>query len=176
MKAARFVKRSGVLGFAAALALAAAGCGGDSSSDQPTTFAMAPIRGPQPPKNASPLLESIYRNFQPPQADPSVKGSGKAIKEGEKACKGKTPLEVKQEFIAQSDLTADQLKEVAKLAKYQQRPSPDFPAGQLAALVYQNALNVNEPYASYGFQGCVYVLALQLKQQLTKQQKEKKSR
>jgi hypothetical protein len=118
-----------------------------------------------PPKQASPLLREIYRQFQPPEADPEVKGSAEAIREGERECRGKTPLEVREEFIAEADLSEDQERAVSELEKFERNPSPSFPAGQVAALVYQSTVS-DELLAGYGFQGCVYSLSLGVKQQL----------
>jgi hypothetical protein len=122
------------------------------------------IRGPQPPRGASLVLREIYRNFQPPLPNPAVKGSAKAIAAGKRACKNKTPLEIKREFIAESDLTPDQREAVSQLARYDE-PTANFPAGQLAALVYQGTLG-EEPLATEGYRGCVFVLAQRVKRQL----------
>jgi hypothetical protein len=146
----------------------AAGCGGGDET-QPTTVSeraqLAALAEP-PPKGASPLLKSIYREFQPPKPDPEVKGSAKAIKSGERVCKGKTPLEVREEFIGESDLNEDQQEVVEELERYEKHPSPSYPAGQLGALVYEKTLP--ETTASFGFQGCVYSLSLRVKRELAK--------
>lgn len=145
------------------LAVGIGGCGGgggssaSSSTATTTTQAQAPVRGPQPPKGASPTLRGIYRNFQPPKADPEVSGSAKAIEAGEAACEGKTPKEVKQEFIAKSKLSADQRQALSQIDRSEAKPSADFAAGQLAALVYEGTLK--GPLAEYGYRGCVYALA-----------------
>jgi hypothetical protein len=96
-----------------------------------------------------------------------VKGSAKAIKAGERACRGKSPLEVREEFIAESDLNEDQAGAVSELERYEQNPSSSYPAGQLGALVYQGTLS-DEVLSSYGFQGCVYSLSLGVKRELAK--------
>ncbi len=147
-----------------ALGLSACGGGGDSSSTSSTTQATAPIRGPQPPKGASQLERQIYRTFQPPEADPEVSGSAKAIAAGEAACEGKTPLEVKQQFIAQSKLSSDQRQALAQIDRAEEHPGGDFSAGQLAGLVYQGTLEGE--LAEYGYQGCVYALARGLERRL----------
>ena len=120
-----------------------------------------------PPPNASPLLEDIYRQFQPPQPDPQVQGSAEALRKGIRTCRGMTPLQIRERFIAESDLTPDQAKAVQELPRHEGSPSPSFVAGQLAALVYEKALPEDE-VATYGFQGCIYALSLQLKRELAK--------
>jgi len=143
------------------------GCG-DEDSEAPnsaTQDARADSLAEPPPKGASPLLREIYRQFQPPQPDPRMRrSSAKAIRAGERACKGKTPLQVREEFIADSDLGDDQAKVVAQLRKYEKDPSANFVAGQLGALVYEGSLP--EKIARYGYQGCVYSLAQVLKRRL----------
>jgi hypothetical protein len=96
-----------------------------------------------------------------------VKGSAEAIRKGERECRGKTPLEVREEFIGEADLTEDQERAVAELPKFERNPSPSFPAGQVGALVYQLTLP-DEVLSSYGFQGCVYALSLGVKRELEK--------
>ena len=156
------------LSLAAGLMAGLTGCGDDGEDEAVTNpaspSALATLDEP-PPKGASPLLREIYRQFQPPEADPARKGSGAAIRAGVRACRGKTPLEVREEFIAGSDLSPDQAKAVAKLRSYERQPSPSFVAGQLAALVYEKSLPENA-VAGYGFQGCIYVLSNRLKRQL----------
>jgi hypothetical protein len=146
-----------------------AGCGGGDSTTTTVTsaFRKAQERAEaEAPKGASPLLRKIYGQFPPPKPDPKVKGSGKAIKAGERACKGKTPLEVREEFIEESDLLEDQAKMVAELEKFEgaSNQTSSFVAGQLGALVYERSLP--EGIARYGYQGCVYSLAQVLEGQL----------
>jgi hypothetical protein len=93
-----------------------------------------------------------------------VKGSAAAIKRGERTCKGKTPLQIREAFIEDSELSADQEKIVAELPKYEKNQGPSFAAGQLGALVYQ--MSLPESDASYGYQGCVYQLARRLEREL----------
>lgn len=153
-----------------ALAAPAVGCGGGSGSGdtQSGSASVTKIRGPQPPKDASPPLVAFYRNFQPPLPNPAIQGSAAAITAGKRACRSKTPLEVKREFIGQSKLTPGQRKAVAKLAQYDREPTADYPAGQLAALVYEGTLK--QPIASEGFRGCIYALALRVKKELMPKQ------
>ena len=75
------------------------------------------------PKGSSPFLKEIYRQFPPPKPSPQVKGSGKAIKKGEATCKGKSPLEVKEQFIGESHLLAEQKKMVDQLPHYDRKPA-----------------------------------------------------
>jgi hypothetical protein len=101
-----------------------------------------------------------------------VKGSAKAIAAGKKACDGKTPLEVKDAYYpiavesGNLDASSDQAKMIADIGKYAKNASKDasFASGQLAADAYQATLPAKT--ASYGYQGCVYVMARQLEKQL----------
>jgi hypothetical protein len=142
----------------AALGLGACG-GGDSSGSQGSSGSQAEtaIRGPQPPKGASALQRGVYRNFQPPRPDSAVPGSAKAIEAGEAACRGKTPLEVKQRYLPESELSAAQRQALTQIDRAEAKPSADFAAGQLAALIYQGTLEGTA--AEYGYRGCVYALA-----------------
>jgi hypothetical protein len=148
-----------------ALGLCACGGAGDSSStgsaqDEATTA----LRGPKPPKDASALERELYRTFQPPEADPEVEGSGEAIAAGEAACEGKTPAQVKSEFIGQSELSSAQRQALSQIERAEAHPSGDFAAGQLAGLVYAGTLEGVE--GEYGYRGCVYALALGLEGEL----------
>ena len=118
------------------------------------------------PKGSSPFLKEIYRQFPPPKPSPQVKGSGKAIKKGEATCKGKSPLEVKEQFIGESHLLAEQKKMVDQLPHYESEAGKNtsFVAGQLAALVYESSLG-DKKLATYGFQGCIYSLATGLERE-----------
>jgi len=144
----------------------AQGCGdGEQADVRPRAISEAASLEEPPPKRASLKLREIYRQFQPPKPNPEVKGSGKAIRRGEAACRGKTPSDVKNEYIDESDLNGDQRQAVAKIGTYEKNPSPSFPAGQLGALVYQRAQS-GDVLPFYGFQGCVYALSLKLKREL----------
>jgi hypothetical protein len=143
---------------------ACGGGGGSSSSSTEASGATTAIRGPQPPQGSSPLVHQLYRSFQPPRADPEVSGSAKAIEAGEAACEGKTPLEVKRQFIAQSKLSAAQRQALSQIDRAEEHPSADFAAGQLAGLVYEGTLAGTE--AEYGYRGCVYGLARGLEHRL----------
>jgi hypothetical protein len=120
------------------------------------------------PRGASPTLRAIYATFPPPKPNPEVKRSAAAIKAGEKACKEKTPTQVKAEFYAAAKpkLVPEQTKMVDRIATYESHSptDPSFTAGQLAADVYQTTLPVAA--AQYGYQGCVYSLAQGLERRL----------
>jgi hypothetical protein len=150
-----------------ALAAGLAGCGDDDSGETTVTSSVPPLSSLEepPPRGASPLLEDVYRQFQPPQADPAVKGSATALRRGERTCRGKSPLQIREELIDQSDLTPDQARTVEQLPRYERSPSPNFAAGQLGALVYEGTLPDDE-LATFGFQGCIYSLSLRLKREL----------
>jgi hypothetical protein len=126
----------------------AVGCGGGEESSTQST----------PSKAKLPLAKAIEQSFPKPKPDPEVGGSAKAIKRGEAACKGKTPLEVKRQFISKSDLSAAQRKALKGIKRAEAHPGADFVAGQLAALVYEGTLGKGE-LAQYGYRGCVYGLA-----------------
>jgi hypothetical protein len=165
----------------AVTALAVLGCGGgdgnggaetttppDATFPEPTV----PKDAPQPPKGASPVLKEIYRQFTLREPDPSVSGSAKAIAAGRKACAGKTPVEVERKYypIAVQKGTLEpssgQARMIAQIAKYEKHVSrdPSFVAGQLAANAYQ--ATVPARIATFGYAGCIYVLARQLEKQL----------
>ena len=156
-----------------ALGLGACGGGGDSGSSSSsvsenaegtTTSSATANKGTEPSKRASALQREIQRTFQPPQADPEVEGSAEAIEAGEAACEGKTPAEVKREFIDESDLSSAQRQALSQIDRAEAHPSGDFAAGQLAALVYEGTLEGS--LAEYGYRGCVYALALGLEGRL----------
>jgi hypothetical protein len=152
------------------VATAAAGCGAGSKATTETVSAYQRQQEraeAEAPKGASPVLLAVYRQFPKPKPDPKIKGSGKAIEKGEKACKGKTPLEVKEEFISQSNLLPAQAEIVAELPKYEKAIAKNagFAAGQLGALVYEKTLP-EDKRAAFGYQGCVYSLAKEVERRL----------
>jgi hypothetical protein len=120
----------------------------------------------------------VYRQFPPPKPDPAVSGSAAAIRAGEKACRGKRPIEVKRAFYAKAISSglqpdSDEAKMVRQIAHFEKavHDAPSFPAGQLAADVYQATLP--DKKAQYGYQGCVHALAAVLKRELEKEQKNR---
>jgi hypothetical protein len=160
-----------VLAAVTCAALVAGGCGGDDSGTAGTTpSAYTNPRAETPPKGSSTVLREVYRQFYPPVPDPQVKGSAAAIERGEEVCIGKRPIEIREEFIDESDLLPDQAEAVAELGKYEKRYEEDasFVAGQLAALVYERTLPEDE-LAMFGYQGCVYALSQVLKRRLAPQ-------
>jgi hypothetical protein len=165
----RSARATGLAFAAVGLLLLVSGCGGGNSSEMTFTSAYKKREEraeAEAPKGASPLLRQIYRTFPPPQADPKVKGSAKAIKKGENSCKGKTPMEVRERFLSESKLLPEQRQMVAKLGHYEGLPpTADFVPGQLAALVYEGTIS-DKSLASYGYRGCAYSLARGLEQKL----------
>jgi hypothetical protein len=123
------------------------GCGGGGDSSTQST----------PSKAKLPLAKAIEQSFPKPKPDPEVKGSAKAIKRGEDACKGKTPKQVVHRYAHEAKLSAAQRKALGQLDAAEAHPSPDFVAGQLAGLVYEGTLDGEA--AQYGYRGCVYGLA-----------------
>ena len=186
--------RARLSALAAALALGAltlAGCGSSGLSTTTATggpsassataataaaksaAAAAKAAESKAPKGASPTLRQIYRQFPQPKANPALKRSGAAIKAGERACAGKTPLQVKEEFFsaAKGNLSPEQAKMIATVGSYEKRVSKDasFAAGQLAADVYQATLPAST--GQFGYQGCVYSLARRLEHKLAPQKR-----
>jgi hypothetical protein len=168
-----------------ALVLASCGSGG-SSSTTATTSAQSTAETPaakaavkqvaaaakaaeaKAPKGASPTLRAIYRQFPAPRPEPQEKSAAKAIGAGEKACAGKTPLQVKEEFYpaAQTNLAPEQAKMIARVGSFEANAASDasFVAGQLAADTYAASLAAADSQA--GYQGCVYALARGLERRL----------
>jgi len=148
------------------LAMAADGCGSETSPATETQGGGAAER--QAPKGASPVLRAVYRQFPAPEADPQVSGSAAAIKAGERACKGKAPLQVKQELfaVAKSNLVPEQVKLIARIESFEKSSAkdPSFTAGQLAADVYEATLP--KATGQYGYQGCIYALVRGLEHRL----------
>jgi hypothetical protein len=174
------VCRSSIVAGLVVPALVAAGCGSDSTADKtgdqgsgvPAPTARGGAAEREAPKGASPVLREIYRQFPKPQADPAVRASAAAIAAGRKACRGKTPLQVKEEFypkaVEKGALRADSPRGqmIAEVASIEARSGvdPSFAAGQLAAAAYEAA----QPQATahYGYRGCVYSLARELQRKL----------
>jgi hypothetical protein len=152
------------------LGLAGCGSGGSDSSTAPNVHLPRTTAAQRAPQGASPIEREIYRQFPPPKPDPNVPKSAAAIRAGEKACRGKTPLQLKQEFYARasSKLLAGQKQMIAEIDRWAKRRKSDegFTAGQLAADVYQATLP--EELRRFGYQGCVYSLALRLKHELAR--------
>lgn len=173
----------GVLLAAATLA----GCGSTASSSATTSATAHPFTTqakaraahkriaakrravtPRPPKGASPVLRAIYAAFPPPSPDPALAGSRAAVRAGERACAGRTPTQVKDEFYAAAapNLAPEQKRMVARIASLE-NPHPGdaaFTTGQLAADVYAATLRAG--IGQYGYRGCVYSLARRLEGEL----------
>jgi hypothetical protein len=176
--------RGTLAGLLAAGALAIAGCGssdedgsgGTSGAGEKPPPSPTRVGGPaerEAPPGASPTLRAVYRQFPKPKPDPQVPGAAAAIKAGEAACKGRTPLEVKARYFGQArpNLLPDQRQMVVQIGRFGKTAADDasFPAGQLGALVYEKSLS-SERTAIYGYQGCVYQLALEFKRELEKRE------
>ena len=90
-----------------------------------------------------------------------MKRSAAAIKAGERACGGKSPVQVKEEFYAAAKhrLSSEQTKMIDRIASYETHSPTDasFTSGQLAADVYEASLPA--AIGQYGYEGCVYALA-----------------
>jgi predicted outer membrane protein len=147
-------------------------CGGGSDSSQTTSTATATTAGSPSLDPTAPITKQLAAVFPVPKAPPGSPSTvTTAIEAGRKACRGKTPLQVREEFIDSAQgLSKDQEKMIAQLQKFESQAStsPDFAAGQLAAGVYEATLPESQKVA--GYQGCVYELALQLRRELAKKQ------
>jgi hypothetical protein len=76
-----------------------------------------------------------------------------------------SPLQVRERYVAASDLTTEQREAVGQIERYEKRPSYSFPAGQLAALVYERTLPISM-LSTFYYQGCLYALSKGLKARL----------
>jgi len=158
------------LALSAMATVALTACGGDS--DSAATEASTVQESSTALDPTAPMSEQLARTFPEPNPPPgSLPGAAKAIETGRKACQGKTPVEVRDEFISAAEagngLDDGQKEMVGELDKYEKQASqsPNFAAGQLAAGVYEATLPEKQMLA--GYQGCVYELALQLRRELT---------
>jgi hypothetical protein len=154
---------------AGAMTIGLAACGGGSDSG---TTASGTATNPGAISPTMPQAEVIAKQFPKPKPiENAPVGAMKAIEAGRKACRGKTPTQVRDEFMAAAkesgELNEGQEQMLHELPHFekQARTSPDFAAGQLAAGVYEATLP--ERMARSGYQGCVYELALQLRRELT---------
>lgn len=164
------------LSVVAALALSACGNDESTSSEQPTYRPPAPQssgfansgRGGKHEGSASIALQ-----FPEPKQQ-STPSAQKAIEAGRRACRGKTPVQVRDQFLAEAEaggsLNSGQKKMISNLAHYEKQAagSSDFVAGQLAAGVYEATLP--EQVRIFGYQGCVYELAQQLQKEIAQHQ------
>jgi hypothetical protein len=168
----------------AALTLIVAACG--SGDDETSASQMAAERQVEltgggrtgrgspanpPPKGASPFVKELYREFPPPEPQPGVRGAAAAIRAGEEACAGKTPLEVKEAFlpaaVESGRLDSESRAMIARTGEFEERIArePSFTSGQLAAAAYQATLP--QRLASSGFQGCIYAMAKDLERRVS---------
>jgi hypothetical protein len=155
-------------------------CGNDNSSTEQTAAEQQTVAeqqssagAPKPLPPNAPISAVLARQFPKPKPQPNAPvGSQAAIDAGRKACKGKTPIQVREEFISEAKasglLNPGQTKMISEIAHFEKQAahSPDFAAGQLAAGVYQATLP--EQLRIAGYQGCVYELAQQLEKEIRK--------
>jgi hypothetical protein len=159
--------------------VAIAGCGGSSATATSETAEAAAAAATarraaetRAPRGASPTLRAIYAQFPPPKPDPRVKGSAAAIAAGRRACARKTPVQVKDAYypiaIQRGGLKpgSGEAKMINRVASFQRHVAANqsFVAGQLAADAYQATLP--GATAAFGYQGCVYSLAVRLEREL----------
>jgi hypothetical protein len=147
-------------------------CGDDSGTGQTAGAESSVAQGTPPPIDpTAPVSQQLARVFPVPKPGPgSLPGAAAAIEAGRQACRGKTPLQVREEFIESAQgLSGEQEAMIDELPKYEkQAVTSNFVAGQLAAGVYEATLAEKEAVA--GYQGCVYELALQVRRELAKKQ------
>jgi hypothetical protein len=161
---------------AATAAILVGGCGGgDENSGSTTSVEQRSVAsgGQKPLPADAPISEVLARQFPKPKPQPNAPpGARKAIDAGRKACRGKTPTQVRDEFMAEAKasglLNPGQIKMISELDHFEKQAanSPDFVAGQLAAGVYEATLP--EELRIAGYQGCVYELARQLEKEIAK--------
>jgi len=153
-------------------------CGDDSGSGQTAGTESSAAQGAAAAIDpTAPVSEQLAQVFPVPKPGPgSLPGAAAAIEAGRKACKGKTPLQVREEFIeAAQGLSDEQKAMIGELPKFEkQAVTSNFVAGQLAAGVYEATLP--ERKAMAGYQGCVYELALQVRRELSKQEQQGKGK
>jgi hypothetical protein len=159
------------LALASIAVFALSACGSDddngSSSDASapeSTVESAPTVDPN-----APLTQQLKEVFPPPEPLAGSPPKAEAfIKQGQKACKGKTPSQVVDEFLPAAEENKDydkqQLELISEIGSYEENPTSDFAAGQIAAGVYEATLP--ELQQRSGYQGCVYELALHLRREL----------
>jgi hypothetical protein len=146
-------------------------CGDDSGSGQTAGTESSAAQGAPQIDPTAPVSKQLAQVFPVPKPGPgSLPGAAAAIAAGRKACEGKTPMQVREEFIgAAQGLSDEQEAMIDELPKYEkQAVTSNFVAGQLAAGVYEATLPDKKAIA--GYQGCVYELALQVRRELAKKQ------
>jgi hypothetical protein len=162
---------------AAALALSACGGGGSDGTEavEPTTqkpptsgFAYGGKGGKH---EGSAAIAAQFPEPKPPAGAPA--GAQREIDAGRKACKGKTPAQIRDRFLAEAEasgaLNPGQERMVANIEHFEKQVTADFVAGQLAAGVFE--ATQPERIRIYGYQGCVYELAQQLQREIAKGKK-----
>ena len=165
------MRKLGAVALCVATALAFSACGDDDSdqgSQTGTAAAPAPSEVGPPPT----VEEAIAEQFTTPQpTENAPPGSAAAIEAGRETCKGKTPAQIRDQFLgeAEGNLTEGQLEMVEEIERYEKQVTPNFVAGQLAAGVYEATLPENQERG--GYQGCVYELAQKLQRELKQKSK-----
>jgi hypothetical protein len=163
-----------IIGTMAATLLTA--CGGDSGSDTGS----GPAAGVETATTKIPttIEGQLDANFPKPTVQPTdLPGARKAIAAGRAACRGKAPVEVREEFIADAEasgvMVEGQEEMVGDLERFekQSRHSPNFAAGQLAGGVYEATLP--EKLRNAGYRGCVYELATELRREIAREKQKK---
>jgi hypothetical protein len=147
------------------LAVAAPGCGDDDGSGNGGADPASLLPEPKPGDRPPPPPQALAENLPPPDTRGLSRDQKVALRAGRRACRGKTPLQVRDEYLAEAtdsgslDLDSPQGELVSDLSYFRFEPDegPSFAAGQLAAGVYEATLP--ESTANAGFQGCVYELA-----------------
>jgi len=147
-------------------------CGDDSDSGQTAGTGSSTVQNANPPYDPSaPMSEQLARTFPAPKVEPgSPPGTAAGIVAGRRACSGKTPVQVRDQFLeAAHGLNEAQEAMLGELPKIEsQGITTNFVAGQLAAGVYEATLP--EVRQAAGYRGCVYELALQARRELAKKQ------
>jgi hypothetical protein len=152
--------------FGSIAALTLSACGSDDSSSE--TTAPTGVEAEPALDADAPLEKQLNQVFPPPE--PTAGAPPKAeqfIAAGQDACKGMTPSQVIDQYLPQTgseDFSKSQEELIETIGKYEQDPTADFAAGQIAAGVYEATLP--ELQGRSGYQGCVYELAQQLRTEL----------
>jgi len=163
-----------VLGVMAMLALSACGGSGGNETNGQQSANGGSAGGGGTGGGGNSTVAALEAAFPAPKAQPeSPPGAQGAIVAGRKACKGKSPQQVRDEFMSEADasglLNPGQKKMLANIAHYEKQAATtaDFVAGQLAAGVYEDTLP--EELRIAGYQGCVYELAQQLLKEIAQE-------
>jgi hypothetical protein len=159
------------------VSITATACGSGDSGSSTEQLPEKPKTGLGSLPGNAPQTKVIATQFPKPKTLPSAPpGAQKAIDAGRRACRGKTPTEVRDEFLQEAQasglLNEGLEKMLEEMPKYEKQAltTPDFVAGQLAAGVYEATLP--ERLRRSGYQGCVYELAVQLRREIRQGKKK----